>query len=375
MRQRMKCVEVAIVGAGAAGVGVGIALQDLGLNNFVIVDRGRVGESFRRWPREMRFITPSFYSNGFGLLDLNSVSPTTSPAFTLGEQNPTGLQYAAYLEALATYRHLPAETKTNVHSITRDKNGRFLLRTDREDYEAQYLIWGTGEFQYPNRCPFVGSEHCVHTSCVQSWAELSGSEFAIIGGFESGVDAATHLASTADRITLIDRNPIGISDDPDPSGSLVPTSALRLRDLLDRDKLVLRPDFHVVAVERTSDAFVIRSHADDRVTVSSPPLLATGFLGGQTLIQGLFENDPEGFPMLTPQDESVKTQGLFLVGPKVRHEGLLFCFIYKFRQRFAVVAAAIGERLGVDTSDFIDYYREAGMYLDDFSCCGESCEC
>ncbi|MCL4860149.1 MAG: NAD(P)-binding domain-containing protein, partial [Caldilineaceae bacterium] len=75
--------DVVIVGAGAAGVGMGVVLQNLGITNFTLLDRYEVGASFLRWPAEMRFISPSFTSNGFGLLDLNAVTLNTSPAHTL----------------------------------------------------------------------------------------------------------------------------------------------------------------------------------------------------------------------------------------------------------------------------------------------------
>ena len=41
----------------------------------LLVDRGEVGETFRRWPKEMRFISPSFNSQGWTQsFDLNSVA-------------------------------------------------------------------------------------------------------------------------------------------------------------------------------------------------------------------------------------------------------------------------------------------------------------
>ena len=55
-----KHVDVLIVGAGASGIGVGIVLKQMGCENFCVIDKGDIGETFRRWPKEMRFITPSF---------------------------------------------------------------------------------------------------------------------------------------------------------------------------------------------------------------------------------------------------------------------------------------------------------------------------
>ena len=68
---------------------------------------------------------------------------------------------------------------------------------------------------------------------------------------------------------------------------------------------------------------------------------------------------------------------LFLVGPAVRHGELSFCFVYKYRQRFGVVADAIARGLGYDTADMVEKCRGQDMFLDDFSvckaACGESC--
>ena len=90
----------------------------------------------------------------------------------------------------------------------------------------------------------------------------------------------------------------------------------------------------------------------------------------------MIEYDEDGEPIVTEEaDESTLVPGLFLSGPIVQHRGVNFCFIYKFRQRFAVVADAIAQRLGMDTTEAVEARRTAGMYLDDLSCCVESCAC
>jgi hypothetical protein len=47
--------------------------------------------------------------------------------------------------------------------------------------------------------------------------------------------------------------------------------------------------------------------------------------------------------------------------------------MYKYRQRFGVVAEAIASSLGLETEEFIEAYRGWGMFLDDLSCCGQEC--
>lgn len=103
--------DVIIVGAGAAGLGCAKVLADLGIEHLV-VDRYGVGASFRRWPEGMRFITPSFTSNQFGLLDLNAIALNTSPAYSLRREHPSGPLYAAFLEAFASGSHSQCEARS-----------------------------------------------------------------------------------------------------------------------------------------------------------------------------------------------------------------------------------------------------------------------
>ena len=80
-----------------------------------------------------------------------------------------------------------------------------------------------------------------------------------------------------------------------------------------------------------------------------------------------------GTPLLNEFDESNLTPGLILVGPAVRHDDLVFCFVYKFRQRFGVVADSIARGLGHDTAEAVEVCRGVNMFLDDFTCCKGAC--
>ena len=100
--------------------------------------------------------------------------------------------------------------------------------------------------------------------------------------------------------------------------------------------------------------------------------MAGGFDGSHKLVSDLFEKRDDGFPLLNEHDESTVVPGMFLSGAAVRHGNHVFCFIYKYRQRFAVVAKAIATSLGMPAEE-LEKYRQWGMYLDDLSCCGEEC--
>ena len=375
MTRGTRSFDVVIVGAGAAGVGLGVTFRHLGIGNFAILDRGAVGASFLRWPRQSRFITPSFASNQFGMLDLNAVCLQTSPAFSIGVEHPTGEEYAAYLRGVAKHFDLPVETQINVVSVARNAQRKgFRVVTSRGDIRARFVVWAGGEMQYPRTRGFHGAEHCLHYSRVTSWEDLAGDQRCIIGGAESGVDAAVGLAAAGRRAVVFDREEPWKRRGSDPSQLLSPFTRGRLESAIDSGRVTLRGGCAVTGVRRNGSGYQLSLEDGEVVECAEKPILASGFVGSASLVRSLFDWRDEVFPLLTENDESTVTRGLFLVGPQVRQGDLVFCFIYKFRQRFAVVANQIARRLRVSTKP-LEWYRENGMYLDDLSCCGDACAC
>ncbi|MBD2845350.1 NAD(P)-binding domain-containing protein [Paenibacillus sp. IB182496] len=376
----MESFDCIVVGGGPAGLGVGSILQELKVERLCILERAVIGASFRMWPEEMRMITPSFTGNAYGMLDLNAISPTTSPAYTLGTEHPSGKAYADYLEGVAAYRELPVRTGVDVTDVQSCEGGGFELRTSAGPLRSRFVVWAAGEFQYPRLDAFPGAEHGVHSSLIRSWRDWPGEEAVIVGGYESGADAAIHLSRLGKRVTLIDRNGRWTEKgSSDPSVELSPFTKDRLRDSPD-GRMDLLAGWEVKWIEHDAAQGRYLVYCENGVGESrfvqsdQPPILATGFKGSLQLVSHLFERDVHGAVMLGKHDESTQTSGLFVCGPGVAHGHLLLCFIYKFRQRFGVVAGAVAERLGLDT-EALSVYQERGMLLDDLSCCEEDCQC
>ncbi|MBM3969333.1 MAG: monooxygenase [Planctomycetes bacterium] len=375
-KRTTKELQCLIVGAGAAGIGMGKTLKDLGLKRFEIVDRFGVGASFKRWPKEMRFITPSFPSNSIRIVDLNAVTFDSSPGYTLGTEHPTGARYAEYLEAVVAHHKLPVRDGVSVKAIQPREDGGFDVETDGDTIRTRTVVWAAGEFQYPNLRPFPGAELCLHNSRVRSWKKIEGDDPIIIGGYESGIDAAIHLARQGKSVRVLEKKGCWESQESDPSGTLSPFTWDRLHDAEDRSEelIELCDGVSVTRVERTADGYIIYDTKKREWKTACRPILATGFSGSTRLIADLFEWRDDGFPLVNELDESTIAPGLYLSGPMLRHDDYVFCFIYKYRQRFAVVAQALGQRLEIDTNS-LEQYRDYGMFLDDLSCCGDECVC
>ena len=364
--------DVIVVGGGAAGVGVAIALAHAGIENFLVVDRNEIGSSFASWPEETRFITPSFPSNSIGMLDLNSIAVGVSPAFSMRVEHPTGSEFAKHLQDLATFFELPIQENTDVINIEK-KDELFHLVTDEKILLAKNVIWAAGEYQYPGTGRFTGSEFCRHTSTIPNYAGLEGDEFLIIGGYESGFDAAYHLAKRGKKVKLFDKDSPWSETSSDPSVSLSTFSFERMTEQSFEENVELFPETLISSVSLNDGVYEITTQDGQTFQSQEQPLLASGFEGSHKFVSHLFEMRDDGFPLLGDNDESTIVPGMFLCGPAVRHGGLIFCFIFKYRQRFGIVAQSIASSLDLPTDDFIDAYRSWGMYLDDLSCCGQEC--
>ncbi|MEM0925544.1 MAG: NAD(P)/FAD-dependent oxidoreductase, partial [Planctomycetota bacterium] len=195
--------DVVVIGGGAAGVGVSVALRHAGIENFVVLERETVGASFAAWPAETRFITPSFPTNSIGMLDLNSIAIGVSPAFSLEVEHPNGQEFASHLRGIAQFFEIPVQPHTDVLRVSKVGED-FRVDTEEETIRAKHVIWAAGEFQYPRLGGFDGSGLCRHTATVDRYEELEGDDFIIIGGYESGVDAAYHLSARGKRVRLFD---------------------------------------------------------------------------------------------------------------------------------------------------------------------------
>lgn len=368
-------LDVAVIGAGPAGLGCALALQACGVERMAIFDRSEVGASFARWPRQMRLITPSFHSNPFRQPDLNAITPKTSPADFLHGEHPTGREYALYLKAVATHYALPVREGTGVEEIKTSRAG-FDVITSNGVVRARNVIWAAGEFSRPDHGGIKGAHHCRHNGEVADWKLLRGGEYTIIGGYESGIDAAVNLAWLGKNVKVLSRGEPWHVSSPDPSVALSPYTIDRLKAALLEapGSIHFYKNADISEVTRQRGRWRVHDRAGGVYESETAPILCTGFHTALLPVRHLF-HEAEGQLIFSEEaDESTLTPGLFYSGPSLVHRGSSFCFIYKFRSRFGVVARAIAQRLGLRWEAALRPWQDHGFMLEDLSCCVD-CQC
>lgn len=372
MQTQPRALDALVIGAGPAGIGTALALAAVEDLRFGVIDRGEIGQTFLDWPRAQTFLTPSFTANGFGATDLNAIHPKTSPAYTLGVDYPNGRQYAKYLRSVAHHFELPVLRSTEATHVRRRDTG-FEVETSRGPVLARTLVWAGGEFHAPEPPRIAGLGLVDHSSDADAWRPREG-RLVVIGGYESGVDIACHHVERGSRVAIADRaTPWDAATGADPSFRLAPRSRMRLEAALATGRLELLAA-NALRVKPDGDGFAVALDDGTRAASDSRPVAATGFGPGLGPVAELFERREDGWPLVDEEDQSTIAPDLFLAGPSLRHGEAKFCFVYKFRQRFAHVARVIGERLGRNV-DALEAWREAGMLTEDLASCDADCEC
>ena len=362
-----------IVGAGPSGIGSMLALQRAGIDKVLLLEGNTVGDSFKKWPKQMRLITPSFYGNPFFCTDLNAISPNTSPADYSKKEHISGSEYADYLKAIANHYKLNIRENEKVIKITPESYG-FSVDTEKHSYNTTTVIWAGGEFSNPKLGNFKGSELCSHSSSFNDWCKYQGEEALIIGGYESGIDAAFNLVNLGKKVTVLSSEEPWNINHIDPSESLSPYTRERLLEAMDRypGKLKLKGNSRVRAIEKSNESYTIKTDSGEMIYSKQKPISATGYYSALTPIKELWQWEGS-IPKFSTEDESTLHSGLYYSGPSLVHRDSKFCFIYKYRGRFGVIARSIASRIGNPYDEkTIEVHR--GFLIDDLECCTK-CDC
>lgn len=372
----MIVTNVVIVGSGPAGIGVASLLNQTDID-YIVLEKKEIGYSFLKWPEYMEMITPSFPSNAFGQMDLNSICELTSPAFFLSKEHLTGKEYSEYLAEVVKQYKINVQTNTEVTKVDKQANG-WMLETNQGQYFAKYLIWATGEFQNPQINNITGAEYCVHSALIKYPDELKGDDLVVIGGYESGVQIAYELVENNKKVTLINPDVIDHLDTSDPSQVLSPYTYAKYDEIID-SPLYTEVLGTVVGVTDQKSNYQLQLKDGKVIKTEENPICATGFSLVKKPIEELITYREDGNPLLNEEtDELYGQKNIYLAGPSVRHDAHIFCFIYKFRLRFGVIVEDILKKEECNEKDvslLIEKWKRNGVYLSDLSCCGEECVC
>src|SRR5215470_17828236 len=158
-------VSTIVIGGGQAGLTMGYQLARRNISFRILDAHDRIGDAWRRRWDSLRLFTPARYAGLPGM-------PFPNGDAFLGKD-----ALADYLESYAEHFRLPVSTGMKVQRLSK-KNGKFLVETEGQRFEADQVIVQ------------------VHSHHYKNPSQLKPGNTLVVGAGNSGADIAMEVVKT-----------------------------------------------------------------------------------------------------------------------------------------------------------------------------------
>lgn len=185
----MEVYDVVIVGAGPCGLACGIEAQNENLS-YLIVDKGNITESIRRYPVNMLFFSTS-----------ENIEIGDVPFVSMGTR-PTRSEALKYYRKVVNHFDLNLRLFTRINNINKDGKN-FSLTSAAGKILAKKVIIATGYYDVPRYLEITG-ETMPHVSHYYDEAfRYSKTKVVVVGGANSAIETALDLYRNDADVTLV----------------------------------------------------------------------------------------------------------------------------------------------------------------------------
>ncbi|MFD1145111.1 YpdA family putative bacillithiol disulfide reductase [Larkinella insperata] len=194
--------DVIIIGGGPCGLAAGIEASKAGLSH-LILEKGSLTESIRRYPKMMRF---------FSTAENIEIGGIPFPIAGVKANRNEALQY---YRKVAGYFNLNFKLFTEVNHVTRyaptgdegDQNEELftVFTTNGQTYQSRKVILATGYFDKPRSLQIPGEDLPHVTHYYDEPFQYSYTNVVIVGASNSAVEAALELYRADAHVTIVHR--------------------------------------------------------------------------------------------------------------------------------------------------------------------------
>jgi thioredoxin reductase (NADPH) len=325
-------IQLLVIGAGPAGLATGLAAQRAGLE-CVLLDRGTVVSAIERYPLGMTFFsTPE-------KLEIGGVP------FVTATEKPSRREGLIYYRRVAEMFKLDVRVREEVTELRREADGTFTATVRRPHdtitYRARNVVVATGYYDQPNRLGVPGEElpHVSHYFAEghRHWRQ----KVVIVGGGNSGVDAALESWRAGAQVTMVLR---GAELHPSVKAWVLPDIQNRIKE----GSIKVRWQTNVRAIHPTHVEAV---HADGHVEriPADQVLLLTGYRPSMRLLRtvGVPIHEESGIPRHDEASMATPVPGIYVAGVLAGGDDDNRLFIENTRHHGELVARHVAAREGV----------------------------
>ncbi|WP_108671100.1 YpdA family putative bacillithiol disulfide reductase [Peribacillus acanthi] len=290
----MRKESVVIVGGGPCGLAASIALQEENIDG-VIIEKGNIVNAVYNYPTHQTFFSSS------EKLEIGNVP------FITENRKPFRNQALAYYREVVRRKDLRINTFERVMEVTKNNFGNFIVKTTKEEYEAEKVIIATGYYDNPNYMNVPG-ENLPHVHHYFKEAHpYFNSDVVVIGGKNSSVDAALELVKAGARVTVLYR---GSQYSPSVKPWILPEF-----DALVRDGTI-KMEFEA-CIEGISEEKVFYQVKGEKKEVQADFVFAmTGYRPDHNFLKkmGVDIDSDTGRPIFNPETMETNVEGIYIAG-------------------------------------------------------------
>ena len=191
----MEHVDVIIVGAGQAGLAVSHELRAAGVEH-VVLERGRVGETWRRRWDTFCLVTPNW--------------TVRLPGRPYGGPDPHGFmsrdEIVASFEDYAGAFAAPVREGVTALRVESSPDGGFIVHTTTGDWSSHALVLATGAYQRPHRPGAAGTLPAglrqMDVDVYRNEGALPPGKVLVVGSGQSGAQISEELHEAGRQVVL-----------------------------------------------------------------------------------------------------------------------------------------------------------------------------
>lgn len=185
----MEHYDVVIVGAGPCGLACGIEAQNNGLS-YVILDKGNITDSIRRYPRDMIFFSSA-----------DNISIGNVP-FTSLNLRPGRTEALKYYRKVTDFYQLNLHLFTTVEDIDENEQG-FQINTNKKTYQAKKVILAIGYYDIPRKLGVPGEDLPHVSHYYDEPYNYTHTRVTVVGGANSAIETTLDLYRNGAEVTIV----------------------------------------------------------------------------------------------------------------------------------------------------------------------------
>ena len=302
-----KLYDVTVIGAGPAAVSAAIYSARKGLN--VAMIGVKIGGQ---------------------VLDTNEIENI------IGTKSTTGAKFAESLEAHLKDNEVAFKEGHVVKEIKEDGKDKVLVTDDGKSYKTKTIVLATGAkpraLNIPGEAEYVGKG--VHYCSTCDGPFYKGLDVAVIGGGNSGVEAALDLSGIAKSVTLIEFMP-ELKADKVLQEKLAEQSNI---------KIILNSATTKVNGSEFVESIVYknRENNEERTLNVEGMFVEVGLSPRSEVVKDLVETNKIGEIVINPENNSTSVAGIFAAGD-----------VTNIRQKQIIIAMGEGAKAALGAFEYL----------------------